>query len=107
MIPEIRRQLPNISIGLIFKPSEFETWMTEETVVRKIVETIKTLGANVAHLPSSLIAREIVKKFHIEGIKVHSHINLDDTINKYKEFCEYGLDQCTFDNINLLAQVSG
>lgn len=106
LIPEIRRQLPKISIGLIFKPSEFETWMTKETVLTKIINITKTLNANVAHLSSSLITRELVQHLHKEGIKVHSHIGIDDTVDVYNQFYAYDVDQCTFDNIYLLSQVS-
>lgn len=110
LIPEIRNQLPQASIGAIFLPKLFEDWMTKEFIQRKIVETTKTLQANVAHVPAGLITQTLVKALHSERLKIHSHnyradSDISKEVDEYKRFCDLGIDQCTFDNIHLLSKL--
>ena len=105
LVPELRKQLAQATIGVIFKASEFEPWMPDGFVERKIIETTKTLRTNVAHVSTSLISHDLVKKLHKEGIKVHTHLGISATVANYQEFCDLGVDQCTFDNINLLTEI--
>lgn len=43
LIPHIRNEFPNASIGVIFPPYLFQDWMTHDFIQRKIVETTKTI----------------------------------------------------------------
>lgn len=99
-----------MSLGAIFLPKEFEEWMTEEFLERKINETCKTLDVNVAHVPANILTAAMIKSLHNQNLKVHSHsylsdMGIDEEVQEYKKFCDWGIDQCTFDNINLLDKI--
>jgi glycerophosphoryl diester phosphodiesterase len=41
ILPKVRELMGDASLGAIFLPKEFEEWMTEDFLIRKIVETFK------------------------------------------------------------------
>ena len=109
ILPRVRQVIPSASLGAIFLPKEFEEWMTAEFIERKVREICKTLDVNVAHIPANILTPTLVKNIHNQGLKIHSHsyllsIGIDEEVKEYKKFCDSGIDQCTFDNINLIAE---
>lgn len=110
LLPFVHERINKASLGAIFSPKTFEEWMTEEFVGRKVTETCKTIGANVAHIPSMQLSKALVKQLHEAGLVVHSHIyqsqvSIESELEVYEKFCDWGVDQCTFDNIKLLEEV--
>ncbi|MEP7167219.1 MAG: glycerophosphodiester phosphodiesterase, partial [Candidatus Woesebacteria bacterium] len=111
LIPYIRAVFPNVSIGAIFQPGDFPAWMNEDILFRKIYGMMHLLDANIAHigsLPRERITLSLVSKLHTSHMKVHTHIYKEEMENQmasYTYFSEIGVDQCTFDDINLLSMV--
>lgn len=107
---QVRKSIPKASLGAIFLPKEFEGWMTSEFIERKVIETCMTLNLNVAHVPTSVLTKRLVEKLHQSDLKVHSHSyisseGIDSEVREYQRFCDWEVDQCTFDNIRLLEAV--
>ncbi len=111
ILPKVRQVIADASLGAIFLPKEFEEWMSEEFLVRKIIETCKTLDANVAHIPASILTQNLVQSIHKQNLNIHSHIYLSsagiyEEVTDYNRLCDMRVDQCTFDNINILAELT-
>jgi len=105
-------QFPHRKIGIILSSNHYQEWMTEELYVQKVVGHMKLLQAQVVHLPAlpkEKITVSLVESLHSNGFLVHSHIpraEKEAEIALYNLLSEIGVDQCTFDDIELLAKVS-
>jgi glycerophosphoryl diester phosphodiesterase len=101
----LRQVLPKIYMRAIFHPFYFEDWMTEEFINQKIVKYCSLMKVNIVHLPWLIINQKLVKNCHQNNLKVHSHICREDMKNQvknYEQMQKIEVDQCTFDDINLL-----
>ncbi|MFH2019702.1 MAG: glycerophosphodiester phosphodiesterase [bacterium] len=108
ILPIIRETMPQSSIGAIFSPKEFEEWMTPSFIERKVLETIVTIDANVAHLPITVLSESLILKLHSNKIKVHSHIyksDINQELSEYQYLNRLSVDQCTFDDIDILGKL--
>lgn len=105
IIPHLRKALPKTKLGVIFHEYDFEPWMTSPFVKRKIIQTTKLLQGDVAHLPFSVIDQQLTSACRRNNIKLHTHIkkqSMEKQVKQYREIAELEIDQCTFDDINLL-----
>jgi glycerophosphoryl diester phosphodiesterase len=99
----IKEAFPDRLLGVIFPPPLFEAWMSESFVSQKIAAWMTLMEADIAHLPFPLVTTTRVAHLHDRGLRVHTHIPDDsDQIEKLRRLQRLGVDQCTFDNINLL-----
>jgi len=101
----LRKEFPMISIGVIFHDKDFEEWMTDEFIQLKVLQFMRLFKANVAHIPWKIVNKNIVDSCHQNGFKIHSHIykqNLDIQMKIYKKMENFGIDQCSIDDILLL-----
>ncbi len=106
----LRQNFPKSNLGIIFLNKEFEDWMTEEFICTKILKMTDLMTGNVAHIPWQILANtpSVLVRLHEKRIKVHSHIlnsDIEEELEIYKRMCDMGIDQCTFDDINLLEAV--
>lgn len=105
IIPYIRKVFPAMKLGVIFHECDFESWMTRSFIERKVIQTIKLLQSNVAHLPFDAIDQKLATACKQNNIMLHTHIKKMDMKKQkehYTKISEMGIDQCTFDDINLL-----
>lgn len=99
--PYIKKEFPNEKIGLIFDEKLLSEWMTKEFVEELFVSYMKLTGANVFHISLDYWSEKLVKIMHENNFLTHTHLkNLD--LEKYRKILELKIDQCTFDDINLL-----
>lgn len=103
----IKAAFPKIPFGLILHNFYFEDWMTEEVVQNKIIGWGKLTKADRIHISYKALNQygkgNLVKELHRAGFLVHSHIfHTDDEIIHLSDLTEWGVDQCTFDNIELV-----
>lgn len=105
IIPYVRKAMPKAKLGVIFPEYDFETWMTPLLIERKVIQTMKLLQSNVAHLPLGIINRQLAFVCRYHNIKLHAHIkkqSMKKQTEQYGRIAKLGVDQCTFDDINLL-----
>lgn len=101
LLPIVRKCLPNAQIGMIFKDVLLEEWMTEEFIPNFLLDYMNITKANVLHLSLKKYTENIVNLLHSKNFKLHTHLT-DDSLEKYKKILQLNLDQCTFDNMDLL-----
>lgn len=100
---------PNYPLGIIFHEKDFENWMTGDFKIEKITKFMKLCKARRAHLPHKEINESVVNGCHTNGFGVHGHIyrqSIKEQLRLYNDYITLGIDQCTFDDINLLSEVS-
>ncbi|MBD3279873.1 MAG: hypothetical protein GF390_04180 [Candidatus Pacebacteria bacterium] len=108
LILPLREAFPKANLGAIFNSSDVEPWMDQMFIQRKITELMFLTGANVAHvarLTKEQLTQDFVEDLHKFNFKVHSHIeriDMDLQLQMYHYLQEIGVDQCTFDDIDLL-----
>lgn len=108
LVSYLRTEFPEIPIGVIFHEKEFEAWMTKAFIIRKIVKMMKLFKAQKAHIPTKFLDKEMIEACHVNAFAVHGHIHkkpIDEQVTIYKKFEELGVDQCTFDDIDLLNMI--
>lgn len=103
-IPHIRKALPDANIGAIFPDKLFEEWMPAKFIARYIDGNMQLTNANVVHLPQSLYNKKVIITLKNKGYALHHHIKSADK-EEYKRLVDLGIDQATFDNINLLSKI--
>lgn len=112
LISQMRLKFPTASIGAIFTAADFEPWMDEKFIERKVIELMTLMNANIAHvgqLPIDHLTQNFVESLHANNIKVHGHIkkiDMKQQIKSYMNLKNLGVDQCTFDDIHLLNEVT-
>lgn len=104
LLQHIRKIIPDAKIGMIFKRSHFEDWMTSEFVIELLLGYMKLTNANVLHLDLVKYTPAIVNKIHKENYLLHTHLKTDSK-EEYEKAVNLGIDQCTFDNINVLKKL--
>ncbi|MDO8503079.1 MAG: glycerophosphodiester phosphodiesterase [bacterium] len=107
LAPYIKELFPEIPLGLILHDFFFQVWMTQEIVKQKLVGWGKLSKADRLHVSFKVLSQfgkgSLVEELHDEGFTVHSHIyNVEDQNKHLSSVAEWGVDQCTFDNIGLL-----
>lgn len=108
IIPYVRKAFPVTKLGIIFHEYDFETWMTPPLIERKITQTMKLLQGNIAHLPFHVIGQKLATACKQHCITLHTHLKkleMKKQKKQYKKISELGVDQCTFDDINLLKEI--
>jgi glycerophosphoryl diester phosphodiesterase len=105
----LRKEFPDLPLGVIFHEKEFEDWMFEEDfVITKVLKMLQLFKANVAHVPQKVASPELISKLHANNMKIHVHIpkqTIDEELRAYQTFQSLGIDQCTFDDINLANEI--
>jgi glycerophosphoryl diester phosphodiesterase len=111
MVQPIKKLFPQLNIGVIFGTDHYQPWMEERTLVKKTVELMQTMNAQVAHVsvvPPHLLTENLVSKLHEKNIRVHSHIpkiELKEQVRLYQHFDALSVDELTFDDMALLGAV--
>lgn len=106
LMPSLRAALPRARFGAIFRKAMFESWMTDRFIAELISGQSELMDVQVAHVPPTTVSPELVNACHKKGIIVHSHIPSGSAPMQEKllaQFDAWGVDQCTFDDIGLLA----
>lgn len=97
-------------IGVIFRDLEFEDWMKEDDFnTTKIMKMMQLYKADIAHIPLRVVHPGLVKSLHQQGMKVHVHIHrqpMAKQVEIYRRLKQYMIDQSTFDDIDLLAELA-
>lgn len=102
ILPYVRKALPKAIIGAILKPYLFEDWMTSDIKQRQILGYMKLTKADMVNLfYRTDYSKSFVKTLKKQGFITHCHL-YTDKLEEYKKLQELNIDQCTFDNINLL-----
>lgn len=76
-----------------------------------MIGAMKLLGATVAHIaciPEKVLTSSLVSALHDQGYIVHYHIAKSEMSEQKRIFNTVntvGVDQCTFDDIGLIAQL--
>jgi len=101
LLPIIRQQFPKALIGLIFRRWLIEDWMPADFVPTWIIGHLKLTGANVIHLDLDQYSEELVHALKKAGYLTHSHLKTGSQ-KDWGAVIQLGIDQCTFDDIELL-----
>ncbi len=104
LFPYIKGEFPKAKIGLIFKESLIESWMTKDFIKEFVLSFMKLTGANVLHLPFEYYTPNIVKLMHANGFLSHAYLK-SWGVDKFRKAEKLGIDQCTTDDINLLKKI--
>ncbi|MFA9288914.1 MAG: glycerophosphodiester phosphodiesterase [Weeksellaceae bacterium] len=104
LLQYVRETIPTAKIGMIFNSKLLEPWMTEEFIIEMLLGYMKLTGANVLHLDQSIYTQKLVEVFHDQGYVLHTHLTPATKAN-YLAIQELGIDQCTFDDINVLKEI--
>ncbi len=107
LAPYIKRQFPQIPLGLIFHDFLFQDWMTLELVAQKLIGWGKLSNADRLHVSLNILKLfgqgNLVYALHEAGFEVHSHVlNTEERNNDLVKMFEWNLNQATFDNIDIL-----
>lgn len=111
LVPYMVQSFPTMPIGVIFNSNHYQDWMTEELYVQKVLGHMKLLQAQVVHLaalPKEKLTTSLVQSLQSNGLVVHYHISRaekETELALYKQLSKTGVDQCTFDDIELLEEV--
>lgn len=103
----IKECFPKIPLGLIFQDVLFQDWMTQEIVQQKLVGWGKLAKADRLHVSLKVLNQfgknTLVEEVHKAGFVVHSHVfNTNEQEKEFSDLVQWGVDQCTFDNIGLV-----
>ena len=103
----IKQAFPIIPLGLILHDFFFQKWMTQEIVKQKLVGWGKMSKADRLHVPLTVLSQfgkdSLVRELHKAGFVIHSHINNTGEQGKeLSDLSQWQVDQCTFDNIELI-----
>jgi len=101
LLPLIRTHLPRVRIGMIFRANLLEEWMTPDIISVFILGYFNLTKANVLHLSLPIYTPALVTTLHAKNYLLHTHLKQGD-MAIYDKAKELGIDQCTFDDINLL-----
>lgn len=107
LAPYIKTRFPNIQLGVIFQDALFPDWMTPPIVQRKILGWGKMLKADCLHIPLRIVSQNgkesLVHELHKAGFAVHCHIfKTDEQGVNLTNIVNWGVDQCTIDDIGLV-----
>ena len=89
--------------GLIFRRTLIEDWMPEEFRIKWLLAHMHLTGANVLHLDLDLYTPAIIAAMQAKNIVTHTHIKAENN-NAIDTVRDLGIDQFTFDDIELLKQ---
>ncbi len=112
LVPYMVKKFPKTNIGAIFNECTYKEWMTEEVFLNKVIGAMKLLGASVAHianLPGQMLTTSLVATIHKHSYKVHYHIgkvDMEEQLRLYSLLKTIGVDQFTFDDIGLIAELA-
>jgi len=104
VIPTMRKFFPDSKIGLIFNSKLIEDWMPLDHIHRMLLGYMKLTNANVLHLGYRYCSKQIVDLMHDNGYLIHTHLQ-NSTVSEYKKALDLGMDQCSFDDVRLLALI--
>ncbi|PIR80273.1 MAG: hypothetical protein COU25_00945 [Candidatus Levybacteria bacterium CG10_big_fil_rev_8_21_14_0_10_35_13] len=102
LLPYIKKEFPNTKIGLIHASKLIESWMPKKFIEELLIAYLKLTGANVLHLQLEHYTPEIVNLLHKNKFLAHTHLKKENILENYKNAVKLGIDQCTFDDINLI-----
>ncbi len=96
LLLHIKKHAPYIRTGVFFNP--FPAWKSKELGQEHLIDWMKLLDAQVAHLPKVLLENDFLKRLHKEGMLVHgANLNKPDEI---KEALSVGVDQLSTDDLD-------
>lgn len=97
LLGKLKQLYPQAKTGVFFKA--YPEWMSPDQGERIILNTLIALPADVAHLPLSIINKELVAKLKTEGKAVHA-ADCND-FSSLKKVVELGCDQFSTNEIEL------
>lgn len=110
LMAHIQPIVKNKPIGAIFKAWEFEDWMLESGfATTKLTKLMQLYNASIAHIPITVINPAMVQALHKYGLKAHTHLPhapMPELLQRYEQICAMSVDQCTFDDIDLLKHIA-
>lgn len=101
LLPLIKHSLPSAKTGMIFRSNLLEEWMTPKIVLMFLMGYMDLTKSNVLHLDLDKYTAALISELHKHNYLLHTHLKSSDKdiLNQAREL---GIDQCTFDDINLL-----
>ncbi len=104
LLPYIREIIPTAKIGMIFKSYHIENWMTDEFIPNMLLGYMKLTKSNILHLELEKYNQEIASLLYENKYLTHTHLK-SDYLKDYSRAVSLRLDQCSFDDINLLKKI--
>lgn len=102
-LPVVKKRFPNNNIGLIFNINLIEDWMNKDYINNLLLLYLEMTGANILHLPIDFWNSDLANFIHSKNFKLHAHLGKDYI--KYKKVIEYGLDQCSLDDVTKIKEL--
>lgn len=97
----VKEILPDIKTGLIFKKKLLEDWMTEDIILKYLLGYFRLTHADILHLDLSIYTPAIVLALKQNNCFLHTHLT-SANLEEYQKIVYLGIDQCTFDDIDIL-----
>ncbi len=85
-----------IACDYLFRP---EGWMSDETILRLMIEKAKLALARGVHLPHDKITEETIQRFAQHHLEIHCNVMND--LSEYERLKQLGITQMMTDNIHL------
>lgn len=104
LLPAARRCMPKANIGMIFRKDLLETWMTEEFKIEYLRNYLLLTKSNTLNLDLDNYTENLAKALHRYKFRLHSHLS-DTDLSKYKKLVSLGIDECTFNDIEILEKI--
>ena len=104
LLQVIREYFPSAKTGMIFRSHLLETWMTPAIQLMFIQGYLELTKSNVLHLDHAKYTPEIIAELHKNNYLLHTHLK-DANLDTFEKVSGLGIDQCTIDDIGLIAKV--
>jgi glycerophosphoryl diester phosphodiesterase len=101
LLSNVKQMRPALRIGLFFRP--LPDWMERELGYEHVLGWMRLMGAEVAHLPFSLLGSDFVWRLQQEGFLVHG-ANLN-TRDELREGILAGIDQFSTDRLEMALEI--
>lgn len=105
LLPIIKNYLPFAKTGMIFRSNLLEEWMPEEVVLMFLTGYMNLTKSDILHLDLDKYTPSLISQLHKRNYSLHTHLKTGDK-KIFNQVKELGIDQCTFDDINLLKLAS-
>lgn len=111
LVAHITSLFPNFNVGVNFDKSHYKDWMDEEIYLKKTVELMHLVNAQVVHLsnlPKEKLTKSLVTSLHEKNFKTHYHIGavkISEQLQLYNQLQSVEIDQCTIDDVELISEL--
>lgn len=101
LLSKLRQLRQDIKIGVFF--TDYPQWMSRELGESIILDTMRLMTANVAHLPSAIITKQLVSSLHSANFLVH--VANCNTAKEIKLAIELNCDQLSTNEYILATKI--